>query len=122
MINKFFKEVQDECGVQNKELVRTVKISPKHLSEFRSGTTNLNTGLLWELIIAMDRISPGAKQAFGLKIASRRIFREKERIDWSELIENASAEDMEQILLAMADRWSQIKSKYADIEIKQSGK
>ena len=67
MIDKLFKQTQDEHGIANKELATVAGISSKHLCEFRNGKTNITLELLWQLVEAMDRLSPGARRDFGLR-------------------------------------------------------
>ena len=69
MIDKLFKQNQDEHGISTKSLAVAVGISAKHLSEFRNGKTNITLELLWRLLEAMDQLSPGARRDFGLRVA-----------------------------------------------------
>jgi DNA-binding Xre family transcriptional regulator len=69
MIYKFFKETQDEHRIKSKDLAAAVNITNKHLSEFRQGKANITLDLLWQLVEALDELSPGARRDFGLRIA-----------------------------------------------------
>jgi transcriptional regulator with XRE-family HTH domain len=69
MLYQFFTETQDKHGVSSKDLAEAVGITPKHLSEFRRGRANITLDLLWRLVDELDRLSPGARRDFGLRIA-----------------------------------------------------
>lgn len=69
MLYKYFQETQDQHGVSNKDLAREAGISGKHLSEFRNGKANVTLDRLWHLVETLDRLSPGARKDFGLKLA-----------------------------------------------------
>ncbi|MDJ0716473.1 MAG: helix-turn-helix transcriptional regulator [Prochloraceae cyanobacterium] len=126
MINELLKQVQDNRKIKSKDLAQRLKISEKHISKFRTGKTNFSSDLLWQLIVAMEQISPGAMKDFGMLIAryqqeiaknssiSESLVSKSSKleanIDWQQLIADATPADMEEILLACAARWTQIKN------------
>ena len=121
MIHQFFKQVQDAYGVKSKDLAEIVGISAKHISEFRSGKANISVDLLWQLVEAMDKLSPGAKKEFGFKLSGGwRVEMLNQHKDWHSVISDATPDDLEEIFLAMADRWSQMKSKKKDKKYKKA--
>ncbi len=116
MLRKIFTEVKNKYGITGKALSQATGISQKHISEYINGKRDVTSSTLWRMIEAMDNLAPGAKQYFSvLMCGCESNFSSKpqyvaESKDWRSLISNASPAEMEQILLAMADRWSQIKT------------
>ena len=92
-------------------------MSEKIISQFRNGHQRIYTETLEKLVEALPI---EAKLYFFGLLAEENIeakltesLRDK-NIDWNLLISNANPQDMEKILLAMAERWSQMKSKKKD--------
>lgn len=69
MLHEYFRETQDEHHVSNRDLADEAGVSTKHLSLFRNGKANITLDVLWKLVESLDRLSPGAKKDFGLKLA-----------------------------------------------------
>ncbi len=98
-------------------LSRQSSVSEKIISQFRNGHQRIYTETLEKLVEALPI---EAKLYFFGLLAEENIeakltesLRDK-NIDWNLLISNANPQDMEKILLAMAERWSQMKSKKKD--------
>ena len=98
-------------------LSRQSSVSEKIISQFRNGHQRIYTETLEKLVEALPI---EAKLYFFDLLAEDNIeakltesLRDK-NIDWNLLISNANPQDMEKILLAMADRWSQMKSDKKD--------
>lgn len=104
-------------------LSRQSSVSEKIISQFRNGHQRIYTETLEKLVEALPI---EAKLYFFGLLAEDNIeakltesLRDK-NIDWNLLISNANPQDMEKILLAMADRWSQMKSKKKDKKDKKT--
>ncbi len=104
-------------------LSRQSSVSEKIISQFRNGHQRIYTETLEKLVEALPI---EAKLYFFDLLAEDNIeakltesLRDK-NIDWNLLIANANPQDMEEILLAMADRWSQMKSKKKDKKDKKA--
>ena len=104
-------------------LSRQSSVSEKIISQFRNGHQRIYTETLEKLVEALPI---EAKLYFFGLLAEDNIeakltesLRDK-NIDWKLLISNANAQDMEEILLAMAERWSQMKSKKQDKKEKKA--
>ena len=104
-------------------LSRQSSVSEKIISQFRNGHQRIYTETLEKLVEALPI---EAKLYFFDLLAEDNIeakltesLRDK-NIDWNLLISNANPQDMEEILLAMAARWSQMKSKKKDKKDKKA--
>jgi hypothetical protein len=104
-------------------LSRQSSVSEKIISQFRNGHQRIYTETLEKLVEALPI---EAKLYFFDLLAEDNIeakltesLRDK-NIDWNLLISNANPQDMEKILLAMADRWSQMKSEKKDKKDKKA--
>ncbi len=104
-------------------LSRQSSVSEKIISQFRNGHQRIYTETLEKLVEALPI---EAKLYFFDLLAEDNIeakltesLRDK-NIDWNLLISNANPQDMEKILLAMADRWSQMKSNKKDKKDKKT--
>ncbi len=104
-------------------LSRQSSVSEKIISQFRNGHQRIYTETLEKLVEALPI---EAKLYFFGLLAEDNIeakltesLRDK-NIDWNLLISNANPQDMEKILLAMADRWSQMKSNKKDKKDKKT--
>ena len=95
MLYKFFTETQNAHHVKNKDLAEAAGISCKHLSLFRSGRANITLNLLWHLVDTLDRLSPGARRDFGLRLAGL-------SQGLTTLIEEMPPDEMSDTLLAIA--------------------
>lgn len=99
MIHEIFKQTQDSFGIKNKVLAAKVGISPKHLSEFRAGKTNLSLELLWEIVLALDELAPGARRELGRLMAGEEGFFCQPR----QLIAQLSPQQRSDLLIAIAE-------------------
>ena len=107
MINKFFKQAQDEYGVQGKELAKLAGIGTTHLSDFRNGKQWVSQEVLVRLLEAIDELAPGSRSYFCELLASTPISSEKQTVAEKlvDLIDQASDEDMEIAMIAMGRQW-----------------
>ncbi|MCD8489503.1 MAG: helix-turn-helix domain-containing protein [Desertifilum sp.] len=63
-MNELFKITQDRHGVSAKDLAADTGISPQHISEFRSGKTDMTCSKLFALLRSLNQRSPGALNDF----------------------------------------------------------
>lgn len=102
MIEKFFQKIQRKYRINNKRLAEKAQISEKQISRFRTGKGNLSTKNLWELILALEDISPEARINLGLSIGG--CSSTDGKINWEKLIDIISNEDIELILKAIGKK------------------
>lgn len=108
MFYKIFKKIQTRHGIKAIEIKEISGIGNQHLSEFGSGKVDLTSKKLWAVIEAMETISPGAKADFAAEIAN---FEDRAELDIDpvELVESATEEQLNEILLAIANRYRKEK-------------
>lgn len=116
MFREAFKEIKKRHGITGKAISETTGISQNHISEFVNNKRDVTSETLWRMVEALDKLSPGAWKDFCLRIAGESIVQAEllehgeQPEDWRGLISRATPTDVEEILLAMAERWGQIKS------------
>jgi hypothetical protein len=107
MFYKIFKKVQIRRNIKAIGIKEITGIGNQHLSEFGSGKVDLSSKKLWTVIEAMEKISPGAKADFAAEIAN---YENVEPVlDPVALVDSWSEEEINQILLAIANRYRKEK-------------
>ncbi|MBP0021103.1 MAG: hypothetical protein J7647_26570 [Cyanobacteria bacterium SBLK] len=71
MLHEFFKQVQTDQKIKNKDLASVVGCSEKHISQFRNGNAEMTASLFWELVEGMEKLAPGSKVKLGVLIIGR---------------------------------------------------
>jgi len=108
MLHKILKEIQESYQISSREIIAKTEIDEKRFSQFRKGSKTLNSEALWKIIVALDRIEPKARRDFGLKIGKIESTESKqERL--IELIDTASDKDLEEVLIAVAKRFGDLR-------------
>lgn len=64
IFDEIFREILKEEGITNRAIAKEVGVSEKHISQFKNGRADIPCSLLWKLIDACDRLSPGARLKF----------------------------------------------------------
>lgn len=102
MLREFFGEVKRHHGITGKAISELSGISQNHISEYINGKRDVTSETLWRMIEAMDKISPGARKDFALKIAS-----DRPEIPYEELDEDELAEEM----IKLGRAWKTIRNR-----------
>ena len=110
MIHELFRQTQDNFRIKGTDLAAKVGISTKHLSKFRQGKANITVELLWQLVEAMERIAPGARQNFGELVAGKGDLDRKPYRTLSERVEEMSNEEFGELLMAVGKELRNRKS------------
>lgn len=107
MFNEILKKIQDYHGIKNSEIVEIADIQATQFSEYRKGKSDISSRKLWSILQALDTINPDAKASFAAEIAN---FEDVEPIlDPEGLVDSWSEEELNQILLAIANRYRKEK-------------
>ncbi len=111
MFSEIIKKIQNYRGIKSSDIVKIASISSQQLSEFRNDRTDVTCKKLWSVIEAMDTLAPGAKADFAQAIAN---FEDTEPLpplplDPVKLVDSWSEEELNQILLAVANRYRKEK-------------
>lgn len=111
MLHKYFKEIQQKRGIKSKNLAKAAKMSESNFSKFTSGKLNLSTEKLWALLNEMEKVSPGAREEFGLKIAKAE-FDRRTMIgdDWEQLVETMPYKEIEKLLNIIGKKIGRIET------------
>lgn len=121
MFYKIFKKIQTRHGIKAIEVKQITGITNQHLSEFGSGKVDLTSKKLWAVIEAMEMISPGAKADFAAELANFEDRAEPD-IDPVELIDSCSEEQLNEILLAISNRYRRESQSRKEAETRKSTK
>lgn len=103
MFYKFIKKIQTRRSIKAVQIKAITGITNQHLSEFFSGKVDISSKKLWAVIEAMETISPGARADVAGEIADYQDLKKVE-IDPVELVDSCSDEQVNEILLAIANR------------------
>ncbi|MBR8832540.1 MAG: XRE family transcriptional regulator [Stigonema ocellatum SAG 48.90 = DSM 106950] len=102
-VHQLFKQAMDRYDVKGKDLAAIAGITPNHLSDFRSGKKWVGPEVFVALLEGMDKLSPGSRQYFCQLLAGEKTTQAEHHI--VSLIENASDDEMEMVILAFGRRW-----------------
>lgn len=103
MISTFFRQTLEKYNIKGKRLSEISGVSENHISEFRRGKATVSAEILWKLLIAMDEIAPGARQYFCSLLGAEKSY--SFRGELVEMIEAATDEEIETVMLAIAKKW-----------------
>lgn len=108
MLNEYFKQTMDRFGVEGTKLSKHFGCGRGYISDIRTGKCNPPSARLWELVISLDELAPGAKHYFGNLIAENyeRVSPEDlaVSIEPEELVALMSNEQLSKLMLAIANR------------------
>ena len=108
MFNEYFKQTMDRFGVKGTELSKHFGCGRGYISDIRTGKCNPPSDRLWELIVALDELAPGAKRYFGnLIVGKGNDFSLEDiaaNIEPSELVALMDHEQLSQLTMAIAKR------------------
>lgn len=76
MFREKFIEVQESRRITGKAISEISGVSTNHIAQFRKGNRDVTSETLWQLIQAMEKISPGAKLEFCQRLAGEDFFSE----------------------------------------------
>lgn len=99
-IQQSLKRTQDYFGIKGNHLAEVAGISPQHWSEYRRGKADIVSSKVWEVLIAMETINPGALKHFcSLLINSSSVDDDLKRF-----IQNADDEDLEEAFKLIGEK------------------
>lgn len=119
MFHEILKKIQSCRGIKSSEIVEIADIQSTQLSEFRNGKSDISSRKLWSILEAMETIDPGAKANFCQAIANFED-RAELNIDPVELIDSCSEEQLNEILLAIANRYRRESQSRKEAETRKS--
>lgn len=64
MFRQAFVEVQESRRITGKVISEISGVSTNHIAQFRKGHRDVTSNTLWQLVEAMEKVSPGAKLEF----------------------------------------------------------
>ena len=105
-INEHFVTAMSKYGIKAKELAELVGISAQQITEFRRGRSWVSQETFESILENMDHLSPGSKRYFCSLIANREISKKDNKQILIDMIENANAEEIEIVLLAIGRKWA----------------
>ncbi|MFW6264165.1 MAG: helix-turn-helix domain-containing protein [Cyanobacteriota bacterium] len=73
MFRQVFIETQESRRITGKSLSDLSGISANHIAQFRRGNRDMTSEMLWQLVEAMDKISPGARVEFCQRLAGQSV-------------------------------------------------
>jgi transcriptional regulator with XRE-family HTH domain len=105
-INEHFVTAMSKYGIKAKELAELVGISAQQITEFRRGRSWVSQETFESILENMDHLSPGSKRYFCSLIANQEISKKDNKQILIDMIENANAEEIEIVLLAIGRKWA----------------
>ena len=105
-INEHFVTAMSKYGIKAKELAELVGISAQQITEFRRGRSWVSQETFESMLENMDHLSPGSKRYFCSLIANQEISKKDNKQILIDMIENANAEEIEIVLLAIGRKWA----------------
>ena len=96
------KETMRHFRIKASVLSRASGVQERQISLFLAGK-DLRSGTLHKLVVAADEIVPGARAYFCTQLAGKSLVNNQ---NWRTLISSANPKDIEEILSALAERWS----------------
>ncbi len=104
-IRQALKETQDSHGIKSKDLAELAGIGVQHLASIRNGKSWPSEEVLMRVLDALERLSPGARRDFGLRLAGL-------GGSLATLVEQMPTEELSDTLLAIAEslrKWERNK-------------
>ena len=105
-INEHFVTAMSKYGIKAKELAELVGISAQQITEFRRGRSWVSQETFESILENMDHLSTGSKRYFCSLIANQEISKKDNKQILIDMIENANAEEIEIVLLAIGRKWA----------------
>ncbi|MEA5469432.1 MULTISPECIES: helix-turn-helix domain-containing protein [unclassified Spirulina] len=97
---KALLKIKNKYKISNVSISRLTGISENHLSQFFRGNRNATDAVLDEILNALENISPGSREEYGLEIAQSQSPQSLQK--W---IEGMSNEEMYSLLVAISQRY-----------------
>ena len=73
MFHIYLKEVMDSRSIKGADLASALGCSRNNISEIRSGKTNPSIDRFWEILMVMEKLSPGSMRHFADLMAERAV-------------------------------------------------
>jgi len=102
-------QVKESRGISNADISRVSGISQNHLSQFFRGNRNATDQILDQILLAMDKISQGAKQDYGAIIAGG-----LQKHNYDEMTEEIIADE----IFRLSSAWKRMQKKNKEIRQK----
>lgn len=97
---KALLKIKNKYKISNVSISRLTGISENHLSQFFRGNRNATDAVLDEILNALEHISPGSREEYGMEIAQSQSPQSLQK--W---IEGMSNEEMYALLVAISQRY-----------------
>lgn len=110
MFHQYIRQILRDRSLKSKDLALAIDVTPKHFSQFCNGSANISTKKLWQLICALEELSPGAKRDFCLRLAD--LSSDRKSLDWNKLIADANLDDLLEVSKSFTKRLGQLKQEY----------
>ncbi|MBC1237599.1 helix-turn-helix transcriptional regulator [Nostoc sp. 2RC] len=105
-IHEIFKETMDRHHIQGKQLAAIAGIGKDHLSQFRNGKKWISPEVFMSLLEGMEKLAPGSRRYFCELLAQEPLSEEENNgRQLVEMLEKASDEEIEEILLGIGREW-----------------
>jgi transcriptional regulator with XRE-family HTH domain len=109
MFHIYLKEVMDSRSIKGADLASVLGCSRNNISEIRSGKTNPSIDRFWEILMVMEKLSPGSMRHFADLMAER-------AVSFVDLIEEMDNEQLSEILLKVSKALKQKRETNAKVE------
>ncbi|MEL4897485.1 helix-turn-helix domain-containing protein [Crocosphaera sp. Alani8] len=106
MFRQTFKKVKTKRGITGKALSQITGISENHISEFLNGKRDVTTEKLWEMIMGLEKLSPGSKQDFAEFIGDGQSL--KVTLDLERTVQELDVKDFLQLWQVASERMTEI--------------
>lgn len=105
MWHVFLKKVRDDLGIQNRAIAEKVGRSPAGMSHFFSTGRGFNPDAIWQIVLAMEELQPGARAYFGKLVSGvQEEIRQKTLDDWILMVLTLSDLEASDLQIALGQR------------------
>lgn len=107
-LHEVLTKTMDRHGIKGRELAAHVGMTPNHLSELRAGRKWVSRDNFIKLLEGMEEMVPGARLYFCQLLAGEALPASSQNL--IEMIENASDEEIEEVLIAIGRKWKKSRA------------
>lgn len=110
-LHEILTKTMDRHGIKGKDLAAHVGMAPNHLSELRAGRKWVSRDNFIKLLEGMEEMVPGARLYFCQLLAGEALAPlPAPSVNLIDMIENASDEEIEEVLIAIGRKWKKSRS------------
>lgn len=110
-MHEILTKAMDYHGIKVRELAALVGMAPNHLTELRAGRKWVSRDNFIKLLDGMDKLRPGARLYFCQLLAGEALAPlPAPSLNLIDIIENASDEEIEEVLIAIGRKWKKSRS------------